>query len=101
MGAVWMAEKSGLDRRPHDADVEALQFGDVGHGFLDDQVAHAAAGVADQHHIRLGGDFIGDRLEGIAVEHLVPMRASRNRNGMSISGAAFENVDMCEGETRA
>ena len=26
---------------------------------------------------------------------------SRNRNGASMNGAAFENVDMCAGETMA
>ena len=43
------------------------------HRLVDEDVAHAAAGIADQHHVGLLGDLVGDRLQEVGVEHLVPV----------------------------
>ena len=60
-------------RRALDADFQALHFSEIAHGLVGEDVAGAAAGVADQHHLGLLRDLVGDRLEHVCVEHLVPV----------------------------
>ena len=66
-------EGAAPDRRALDANLQPLRLGEVAHGLVDEDVAHAAAGIADQHHVRLLRDLVGDRLEQVGVEHLVPV----------------------------
>ena len=66
-------EGAAPDRRPLHADLQPLHLGQVANRPVDEDVAHAAAGIADQHHVRLLRDLVGDRLEQIGVEHLVPV----------------------------
>jgi hypothetical protein len=54
--------------------LQALDVGEVLHRLVDEDVARAAAGVADQHHVGLLRDLVGHRLEDVGVEHLVPVR---------------------------
>ena len=50
------------DRRALYAHLEALQLRHVVHGLVGEDVARAAAGEADQHDVRLRGDFVRDGL---------------------------------------
>ena len=66
-------ERLAPDRRALHANLEALHLGEVAHRLVGEDVARAAAGEADQHHVALRGDFVGDRLQRVGVEHLVPV----------------------------
>ena len=67
------SEHLGLDRRAHDAHREAAKLRHVAYRLVGDQIARAAAGVADDHHVRLFRNVVDDRLEGVGIEHLVPV----------------------------
>jgi hypothetical protein len=62
------------DRRALHAHLEALHLGQVAHRLVDEDVARAAAGVADQHDLGVLGHLVGNRLQQVGVEHLVPVR---------------------------
>ena len=62
------------DRRALHAHLQRLDLGEIVHRLVDEDVARAAARIADQHHLGLFVDLVGDRLEQIGVEHLVPVR---------------------------
>src|SRR5262245_2771489 len=66
-------EGAAPDRRALDADLQPLHLGEVAHRLVDEDVAHAAAGIAGQRRVRLLRDLVGDRLEQVGVEHLVPV----------------------------
>ena len=67
-------EGAAPDRRALDADLEALQLVHVADRLVDEDVAGAAARIADQHDVGALGDLVGDRLQEVLVEHLVPVR---------------------------
>ena len=71
MPAAWKVLRP--DRRALHAHLQALDVGEAAHRLVDEDVARAAAGIADQHHLGLLGDLVGDRLQNIGVEHLVPV----------------------------
>ena len=87
------------DGCPLDADAQALQLLEVAHRLVGEDVAGAAAGIADQHHLGPLLDLVRDRLQEVLLQHLVPLARSRKMNGASMNGAAREKVDMCAGET--
>jgi hypothetical protein len=50
-----------------------LHFGQVADRLVGEDVARAAARVADQHHVAFRVDLVGDRLQRVGVDHLVPV----------------------------
>ena len=83
------------------AHLERLQLLHVLHRLVDEDVARAAAGVADQHHVGLLRDLVGDRLEDVLVEHRVPVREVAEQERRVDERRRLENVDMCAGDTMA
>src|SRR5438552_1247426 len=66
-------EGAAPDRSALHAHLEVLHLGEVAHRLVDEDVAGAAPGVADQHDVGLLRDLVRDRLEQIGIEHLVPV----------------------------
>ena len=64
-------ERLRPDRRTLHAHLEALEIGEVLERLVGEDVPDAAAGIADQHHLGLGRDLIGDRRQNIRFDHLV------------------------------
>ena len=67
-------ERAAPDRRALHAHLQRLDLGEVLHRLVDEDVARAAARIADQHDLGFFVDLVGDRLEQVGVEHLVPVR---------------------------
>ena len=66
-------KRLGPDRRALHAHLETLDLGQRAHGLVDEDVAHAATGIADQHDVGLLRDLVGHRLQEVGIEHLVPV----------------------------
>ena len=94
-------EGAAPDRRALDADLEAFSSCMFLHRLVDEDVARAAAGVADQHDVGLLRDLVGDRLEHVLVEHRVPVLEVTEQKRRVDERRRLENVDMCAGETMA
>ena len=61
------------DRRALHADLQALDLLQAAHLGVREDVARAAAGIADQHHARALLELVGDRLEHVALQHRIPV----------------------------
>ena len=60
-------ERLRPDRRALHAHLEALEIGQVLERLVGEDVADAAAGIADQHHLGLRRDFVGDRRQDVRL----------------------------------
>ena len=61
------------DRRALHADLQALDLLEAAHLGVREDVARAAAGIADQQHARALLELIGDRLEEVGLQDRVPV----------------------------
>ena len=66
-------ERARPDRRALHAHLEPFDVGQRAHRLVDEDVAHAAAGIADQHHVGFFCDLIGDGCQHVGIQHLVPV----------------------------
>jgi len=90
------AEKVRLQIRPLHAHLQPLHLRQVADRPIDEDVAHTAAGIADQHHIRLLRDLVGDRLEQVGVEHLVPVvEIAEQERRVDEGGSLGEGRHVC------
>jgi hypothetical protein len=66
-------EGAAPDRRALHPHLEPAQVGQGAERLVGEDVPHAAARVADQHHARALLDLVGHRLEQVELQHVVPV----------------------------
>ena len=64
-------ERLRPDRRALHPHLEALEIGQILERLVGEDVADAAAGIADQHHLGLRRDLVGDRRQDVGFDDLV------------------------------
>ena len=69
------------DRRALHAHFQPAQFRHIGDALIGEDIAHATAGIADQHHLGAAFHLIRDGREKVLIEHLVPMLQVTEQEG--------------------
>jgi hypothetical protein len=80
-------ERPRPDRRALHTHFETLDLFERAEWFVDEDIPRTAAGIADQHDVGLLRDFVGDRLQQVGIQHLVPVCEIAEQEGCVDEGS--------------
>ena len=87
------------DRRALYAHLEPPEFRHIGDALIGEDIAHTAAGIANQHHLGAAFHLIRHRREKVLIQHLVPMlQVTEQKGRIHKGGGAAEGGHMRGGD---